>query len=362
MKMLRSIMLVRDNHCSAIINFIGEEVREMKTTMLAVQIRAYKDVNDLNPREVPMPEPREDEVLVQIHFAGINPSDLANTQGYFSEHTTLPRIVGRDFVGKVVSGPKQLLGKTVMGSGGDIGFTRDGTFAQYIDVPQKGIVEIPDGFDQTQAASLGVPFLAALACLDSFSKDLTGKSLLLIGGAGAVGSAATVIARKRGANVVRTILSTKEIAGLSPQLRDGTFMDLSQSKDLVAQTRTIMQGMGFDLIINMVGGETFEPSVQCLNDHGQIACIATQGQPRVEFNLLDFYRRNLSLYGLNTALDGVVASASKLKSLFQEFETDLNALSCLGQTQVVQFSEAKTVLEKALAKQYRKPVFQMLES
>jgi NADPH:quinone reductase-like Zn-dependent oxidoreductase len=111
----------------------------------------------------------------------------------------------------------------------------------------------------------------------------------------------------------------------------------------------------------MVGGKTFEPSLKSLKEFGEMACIASPGQPRVEFSLLDFYRKNLSLYGLNTVLDGVVDSAERLKRLFAEFENKIEKLACLGQTEVMPFLEAKSVLEKALAKELRKPVFRIEE-
>jgi NADPH2:quinone reductase len=329
--------------------------------MKAIQIHQYKNPDDFVPRDVPVPRLKSGEVLVQIQYAGVNPSDVANTQGYFPDHTTLPRIIGRDFVGKVVEGSSSLLGKIVMGSGGDIGFTRDGTFAEYLVVPEKGAVEVPAGLGLTHAAILGVPFLAALACLNRFPRNLQTKSLLLIGGTGAVGSAATVIAQERGAEVIRTILHPSDINRLAPALQKGVFMDLGKNDDIIAQTRKLTKDQGFDLIINLVGGKTFDPALKSLKKFGAMACIASPGQPRVEFSLLDFYRRNISLYGLNTILDGVVASAERLRELFAEFVGKTENLACLGLTEIMPFSEAKTILEKALAKELRKPVFKMLE-
>ena len=330
-------------------------------TMKAIQIHRYKNADDFTPREVPIPEIKAGEILVRVQYAGINPSDLANMQGYYPDHTILPRIIGRDFAGNVVEGRSSLLGKTVMGSGGDVGFTRDGSFAEYLAVPEEGVVEVPTGLDLTHAATMGVPFLAALSCLNRFPRDLQGKSMLLIGGAGVVGSAATVIAQERGARVVRTILRSSDVDSLAPLLQEGVFMDLGKNGDMIAQTAAITNGQGFDFIINMVGGKTFEPSLKSLKEFGEMACIASPGQPRVEFSLLDFYRKNLSLYGLNTVLDGVVDSAERLKRLFAEFENKIEKLACLGQTEVMPFLEAKSVLEKALAKELRKPVFRIEE-
>lgn len=327
--------------------------------MKAVQILNYKDPRDFVPKEIPDPALQPGEVLLRVLYAGINPSDLANTQGFFADHTVLPRVVGRDFVGKIVQGPPALMGRTVMGSGGDIGFVRDGSFAEYLAVPEAGVVLVPDGLELTHAASLGVPFLAALACLNCLPRSLDGRILLVIGGTGAVGSAATTIARRRGAQVVRTLLKQEELDDLAPSLRDGVFMDLSDGHSLEAETARLTEGRGFDFVLNLVGGKTLEPSLNCLKDYGSMACIASPGQARVEFSLLEFYRRNLSLFGLNTGLNGVVPSATLLRQLMGEFEGSIESLATLGKTQVLPFSEAGEVLKKALAKEFRKPIFKM---
>ena len=128
--------------------------------------------------------------------------------------------------------------------------------------------------------------------------------------------------------------------------------------DLISQTKELTGGKGYDYIVNLVGGATFEPALNCLKEYGRMACVASPGQPRVEFNLLEFYRKNLSVYGLNTALDGVVESAARLRELFAEFKGDANQLACLGEIQLLPFREARQILENALAKKYRKPVFQ----
>src|ERR1700729_4375077 len=99
--------------------------------MQAIVIRQFGDPKFLKVEEVPTPVPRDGEALVEVKAAGINPSDVKNVQGVM-HGTTLPRIPGRDFAGVVVSGPSDWVGKEVWGTGGDIGFTRDGSHAQYI--------------------------------------------------------------------------------------------------------------------------------------------------------------------------------------------------------------------------------------
>src|SRR5271156_1966777 len=87
-------------------------------------------------RLVDLPEPADapDTAIVSVKAASIKPSDVKNVEGLMAQ-TTLPRIPGRDYSGVVVSGPSQWIGAEVWGSGGDTGFTRDGTHAEKIVVP-----------------------------------------------------------------------------------------------------------------------------------------------------------------------------------------------------------------------------------
>lgn len=97
--------------------------------MRALRFHKTGSLDELSVEEVSRPNPAADEVLVQMKAAAINPSDLKNVQGKMSM-TTLPRIPGRDFAGVVVAGPAELSGKAVFGSGGNLGFRRDGSHAE----------------------------------------------------------------------------------------------------------------------------------------------------------------------------------------------------------------------------------------
>ena len=88
--------------------------------MQAILIERFGDPSELRPTEVPRPDPAEREILVEVHAAAVNRSDVLNARGSFA-FTTLPRIPGRDFAGAVVEGPPELVGKEVWGTGGGEG-------------------------------------------------------------------------------------------------------------------------------------------------------------------------------------------------------------------------------------------------
>jgi len=105
--------------------------------MKTLRFNRFGDVSVLRVEEVPTPVPGPDEVLVQVHAASINSSDVKNVQGKMRQ-ISLPRTPGQDFSGVVVAGSEEMTGQEVWGTGGDVGFTRDGSHAEYIAVPYPG--------------------------------------------------------------------------------------------------------------------------------------------------------------------------------------------------------------------------------
>src|SRR5271156_3092708 len=90
--------------------------------------------------------------LVKIIAAGINPSDAKNVMGQM-HGSSIPRTPGRDFAGVVEAGPAEWLGKTVWGSGGDLGFTVDGSHSQYLTLPTDALVSRPGSLSDDEAAT-----------------------------------------------------------------------------------------------------------------------------------------------------------------------------------------------------------------
>ena len=166
--------------------------------MCAVVIRQFGDPKNLKVEDVPTPDPAEGELLVEVRAASINPSDVKNATGHM-HRTTLPRIPGRDFAGIVVRGPERLMGREVFGTGGDVGFIRDGSHAQFIAVPVDGVTLKPASLSMESAGVEGVTFVAAWSAMVVAAEIARGETALIIGAAGGVGSAATQIAAWRGA-------------------------------------------------------------------------------------------------------------------------------------------------------------------
>jgi len=264
-----------------------------------------------------MPTPLAGEVLVKVIAAAINPSDVKNVRGKMSQ-TKVPRVPGRDFAGRVVSEDPQWRGRLVFGTGGDLGFGRDGSHAEFMAVPVEALVEIPSELSAENAASIGVIYLAAFAAIVRTGEVKHGETVLVTGTAGGVGSAAATIAHLHGARVLGTLRSRREL-GTRSDLSFVEWIDL-ESRPLPESVMEVTGGKGADLILDVVGGPLFQPCLESLAQRGRQIAIASAGSPQVTLNLVDFYHKEARLIGLDTLDLSFAESAEILQRLLPDFK------------------------------------------
>jgi NADPH:quinone reductase len=287
--------------------------------MQAILIERFGDPSELRPTEVPGPDPAEREVLVEVHAAAVNRSDVLNARGSFP-FTTLPRIPGRDFAGVVVEGPIELVGKEFWGTGGgELGFVRDGSHARYLTVPRDAVVPKSDTLSLEEAGASGLAYVTAASALVELGNVSEGETILVTGAAGGVGSAAVMIARWKGARVIGAV---KDESERPMAQRAGAHVIVDTSREAVTDAvKAATGGGGVDLVLDAVGGPMFEPALNCLGEKGRMVVITTTpDKQHVSFDLLDFYRKGLRLFGLMTSFLDAEGSAAVLSKLGPGFD------------------------------------------
>lgn len=287
--------------------------------MKALRISTFaENLENLSLEELPDPSLSSGEVKIKILAACLNPSDVKNVQGKMP-NTALPRTPGRDFAGIVVDGPAKLIGTEVWGSGGDIGFTRDGSHAEFLVVPAAAVSQKPRNLSFEEAACVGVNFLTAYEGLFHRANLQEGETLLVTGAQGGVGSAVLQLGQTRNAKLIavdRKPLQPKKFAGLNLL----GHVDTSKS-DLRAAVMEITKGHGVEVAYDCVGGHLFEPVLSTLGQLGRHVAITSAGSPRVTFDLLSFYHRRLTLLGVDSLSLSVIDGASLLTSMAPWFES-----------------------------------------
>lgn len=285
-------------------------------TMKALRFDATGDLAKLRVEDVPRPVPGRGELLVEVRAASINPSDVKNVQGKM-EGTTLPRTPGRDFAGVVVEGPQEWIGAEVLGAGGEIGYERDGSHAQYIVLPQNGVARKPSALSFEEAASVGVNFIAAYLGVHDAAHLEAGEHIFITGAAGGVGSSVVQLARWMGATSIGFDRSYP--SDLPPQLRPD--IALSGDDDIVQRVRDATSGAGAAVVFDTVGAALLQKNLALLRVQGRYAIIASAGDRRASFDILDFYHKRLRLIGVDTRAHDSVAAAQTLDRLRPGFDS-----------------------------------------
>jgi NADPH:quinone reductase len=284
--------------------------------MKAVRLTRFGGPEVLSVQTMSDLTPGAGEARVRIEAASINPSDVKNVQGLMAQ-TVLPRTPGRDYAGVVDAGPRDWMGAAVWGTGGDTGFTRDGTHAQQIVVPVTSLRRKPAALSFDQAASVGVNFIAAWRGLVDGAALRPGETVLVIGAAGGVGNAGVQIAHRIGARIIG--VDRRPAPPGSMILDVGTSL-IGDGADIPSALLQANDGLGADVVLDTVGGVMFPHALACLALRGRLLELSATGARAVSFDLADFYHNESRLIGVDTLKLDLAASADVLEALAPGFE------------------------------------------
>ena len=242
--------------------------------MRALHAYAQHKPSRLDIEDVPLPTLGPGDVLVRVHASGVSPGEL-DWNGTWLHHDDTPRtppiIPGHEVSGVVdVVGPGAAgiaVGDEVFGV---IDFRRDGADADYVAVRADELVPKPTSLTHAQAAAVPLSALTAWQALFDQGDLARGQHVLVHGGAGGVGSYAVQLARWQGAHVTAT--SSARDADVVRGLGADVVIDYRTQRfeDVVAD---------MDLVLDTVGGETWERSWDVLGPRGRLISIAVPRPP-----------------------------------------------------------------------------------
>ncbi|MGT2471550.1 NADP-dependent oxidoreductase [Paraburkholderia terrae] len=243
--------------------------------MKAFVVDRYGRKNDVRAGDMPVPELREDDVLVQIHAAGVNPLDSKIRDGEFKLILPyrLPLILGNDLAGVVVR-----VGSRVRRfRPGDEVYARPpkdriGTFAEFIATREEAVALKPKTLSMEEAASIPLVALTAWQALVEKGQLKKGQKVLIHAGSGGVGTFAIQLAKHLGATVATTASAAN--TGLMKQLGADIVIDYKKD-DFTAVLKD------FDVVLDTQGGNTLERSLRVLKTGGKLVGIA--GPPDPDF-------------------------------------------------------------------------------
>lgn len=261
--------------------------------MKAVVVTGFGGPRALEFTEVIPPIPDPNQVLVDVHVAGVSFPDALQTRGLHQIKHTLPFVPGSEFAGTVVTAPRNSglrRGQRVVALG------KSGGFAEQAVADVELTLPLPDNVSFVRGASLPANYLTARHGLMLRGAMQPGESVLVHGAGGGVGTAAVQVARAYGAGRIIAVASTPEKAAAARESGADDVVGASAFKDEVLR---ITDRRGVDIVVDPVGGDRLVDSLRALADNGRILVIgfAGGGIPTVKVNRL--LLRNLAVIGVN---------------------------------------------------------------
>jgi len=268
--------------------FLGKD-----THMKAIRINETGGPEVMHLEEIEIPVPQEDEVLIKVAAAGINYGDLAQRQGAYLTRTRTPKTLGFEFAGTVaapgsgVSRPAEGTRVVAFGEGG---------YAEYAVAKANTTVPIPPNLDFAHAAALPVQGITAYQLLRESARIQPGESVLVHAAAGGVGTLAVQLAKLMGAGTVIGTASNTSKLDLVRRLGADIGINYTEA-NWVEQVKSATGGSGVDVILEMVGGQVAEQSLQCLAPFGRMVVYGAASGQVVQFSGRQLMYKNQAIIG-----------------------------------------------------------------
>lgn len=251
---------------------------------------------------MPVPMPGPGEVRIRLAHSGVNPGDVKKRADAFGYGMPFPRVVPHsdgsgviDRVGRGVTAAR--LGQTVWCHGAQR-YRPQGTAAQWVVLPAAQAVVLPEGVPLALGACLGIPGLTAHRAVH-VAGPVAGRTLLVNGGAGAVGTLAIGLARQAGARVLATVLRTQDVAVAQQAGAQAVVCSAGRSVDEVAADLRQSAPAGVHHVVEVDFASNLALDRAVLRTGGSIAAYASgQAEPVVPFWPLVF--QNISIHHLGS--------------------------------------------------------------
>lgn len=260
--------------------------------MRAFQLSEFAGPTGLQLVELPSPESSDDTVLVSVQAIGVNYPDLLMTQGLHQDSPPLPAVLGCELAGVVIDAPpgcEWAEGDRVAA------FVWHGAFAEVARAPLNSIIRIPEGIPFDDAAAMLMNYHTVHFALDYRGRVAKGDSVLVLGAAGGIGTAALQVARGLGAEVIAGVANDEQAA---VALAAGASRTLILEKGFAQRVRDLNGGRPIDVVLDPLGDWVFHDALRTLGPNGRILVVgfAAGGIPEVKVNRL--LLRNTAVIGV----------------------------------------------------------------
>src|SRR5215216_3494077 len=252
--------------------------------MRAVQIQEFGGPEVLQVVDVPKPEPGDGEVLIDVSRSGINFADTHQRENSYLARYEVPMVLGGEVAGTTPDGRRV------------VALLRQGGYAEYAVAPDATVFPIPDGVDDGVALALIVQGLTAWHLFRTSSKLAQGESVVVVSGAGGVGSLALQLAKPLGAGRVIATASSEEKRAKTLELGADAAVDPA-TDDLKGAIVEANEGRLVDVVLEMSGGRVFEQCADALAPFGRIVAYGIAGREQNTLETGRLMRKSRAVVG-----------------------------------------------------------------
>lgn len=257
--------------------------------MRAIQQREFGGPEVLELVDLPIPEPSSaDQVLIEVARAGVNFADTHQREDGYVRKQHLPLIPGGE-----VAGVRTDTGERV------VALTGHGGYAEYALAPADRVFPIPDGLDDGAALALLIQGLTAWHLYRTCARPTAGESVLVVSGAGGVGSLAVQLGKAMGAGRVIATASSEDKRALCLELGadaaiDGDASDADALRDRILGAN---HGREVDVVLEMAGGPLFDVALRVMADMGRMVVYGISSREQNEVRTGRLLKRSQSVIG-----------------------------------------------------------------
>ncbi|KAI4254580.1 MAG: hypothetical protein LQ352_003019 [Teloschistes flavicans] len=237
--------------------------------MKAVQIEKTGGTEVLQYKDVPVPMPKNDEVLIKNEFIGVNYIDTYFRTGLYPNPK--PMILGREGSGTIASVGSEVAKSLGFAEGDRVAFMGTSAYADFTACPADKVLKVPDRVSPSDACSALLQGLTALTLVEETHKVQSGDWVLVLAATGGVGGWLCQILRAKGAKTIGTVGSEEKVATAKEQGADVVVIDRPGQGDVLKTVKECTEGRGVAAVFDGVGKDTFERSLECVARKGTVA-------------------------------------------------------------------------------------------
>ncbi len=263
--------------------------------MNVVEITRFGPPDVLALRQREIPTPNNEEVLIKVEAAGVSRPDVLQRRGHYPPPTGSSDLPGLEVAGVIAArGP----GVSQYKVGDQVcALLPGGGYAEFCVAPVSQVLPIPAGWSAQEAATLPENIFTVWENAFRRAKLQAGETILIQGGTSGIGSTAIMLAREFGATVIATAGTDEKCQAC---LSIGANASINyKTQDFVTETLRLTDQRGVDVVLDIVGGDYVQRSINCIAINGRISLLAIQGGDEATFAVSSLIKKRGTILASN---------------------------------------------------------------